>query len=241
MSRPTFERNLRELQDEVLVMGSMVNKALNQAMDSLKRRDHHLAKYVIDNDKEINRLRFAIEEQALTMIATQQPVVAHDLRIVAAVINIVGELERMGDHAKGIARITQLMEDQPLVKPLIDLPKMAEKCSLMLDGALEAFLRQDAEAARRVANCDDEIDVLYDQIYQELLQIMLSDSQTVNRATYLLWAAHNLERFGDRITNICERIIFVVTGEMVEIVGQPHNDYNPPSLIPASARQELEG
>lgn len=239
MNRSGFERGLQQLQDEVLVMGSMVNKALSQAIDALKRRDHRLAKYVIENDKEINRQRFVIEEQGLILIATQQPVVAHDLRLVAAVLHIAGELERMGDHAKGIARITQLLEDQPLVKPLFHLPLMAEKCQHMLGGVLEAFLQQDAEAARELAKEDDEIDHYYDQIYHELLDIMLADPQTINRATYLLWAAHNLERFGDRITNICERIIFVATGEMVEITGEVKKGAQ--YQILASASQELEG
>ncbi len=239
MIRTNFEHALGQLQDEVLVMGSMVDKALRQAVDSLKRRDHRLAKYVIENDKEINRQRFIVEEQVLVVIATQQPV-AHDLRTIAAILMIIGELERMGDHAKGIAHINNLLDEQPLVKPLIDLPRMADKCSSMLNSALDAFLRQDAEAARRIADCDDEIDILYDHIYQELLAIMLADATTVNRATYLLWAAHNLERFGDRITNICERIIFVATGEMVEIIGHQGERTDLNSTIP-SAKYELEG
>jgi len=240
ISRPTFEHSLQQLQDEVLVMGSMVDKALHQAIDALKRRDHRLAKFVIANDREVNRQRFVIEEQALTLFATQQPIVARDLRLLAAILNIISELERMGDHAKGIARINEMMDDQPFIKPLIDLPRMAEKGSQMLNATLDALVHLDAAAAYTIARQDDELDNLYDQIYRELLQIMLHDPQTVNQATYLLWAAHNLERFGDRITNICERIIFVVTGQMTEIEGYNETKSYPDFIVP-SARHELEG
>ncbi len=239
VNRSGFERGLKQLQDEVLIMGSMVNKALRQAMDALKRRDHFLAKHVIDSDKEINRHRFLIEEQALTLIATQQPVVAHDLRLVAAVIHISSELERMGDHAKGIARISELMQEQPSAKLLLQLPLMAEKCGQMLDAVLDIFLQQDGQAARELATRDDELDQLYDGIYRELLKTMTTDPQSVDNCTFLLWAAHNLERFGDRITNICERIIFVATGEMSEIAGSPQNGYA--YGFSTSAMQELEG
>ncbi len=214
--RDSFERGLQELRDEILVMGSMVDKALYQAVESLRQRQRVLSQYVIQNDHNINRKRFDIEEKGLTLIATQAPV-AQDLRLIAAILNISNELERMGDHAKGIARINEMMKDEPLIKPLIDIPKMASKCSQMLNAALDAFIKLDAAAARQVANEDDELDVLYDNIYHDLLNIMTEDSTTVNRATYLLWVSHNLERFGDRIVNICERVIFVATGELVEI------------------------
>ncbi|MEI6046112.1 MAG: phosphate signaling complex protein PhoU [Chloroflexota bacterium] len=238
MSRPLFEQGLQQLQTEVLELGKLVDTALKEAMASLEQRNYALSTSVIENDKEINRLRLMIEEQALTLIATQQPV-AHDLRILAATLNIVSELERMGDHAKGIAQINQLLKDLPLVTSLAIISSMGEKCSSMLKAVLEAFIHQNAEGARATAQYDSEIDALYDQAYQELLQIMINDPQTVSRATCLLWAVHNLERFGDRITNICERIIFVATGELVEIADQHHVRLYP-DLFVVSAKPELE-
>jgi phosphate transport system protein len=236
MLRENFVHSLHELQDSVLELGSMVDKALHQAINALKRRDHYLAGFVIKNDVTINEKRYQIEEQALTLIAMQQPV-AHDLRFIAAVINIVGELERMGDHAKGIARISEILGEQPLSKPLIDIPKMEEKCSAMLHEALDAFLKGDAAAARLIAEKDDEIDALYDVVYRDLMQIMLQDNSAVNGATYLLWSAHNLERFADRIVNICERVIFTATGELHDL----NRHTRLLNLHQPSAGLELEG
>jgi phosphate transport system protein len=238
MSRQIFDQGLGQLQSGVLALGNMVDTALKDAMDSLEHRNYTISAHVIEHDKEINQQRFAIEEQALTLIATQQPVVAHDLRLVAAIMNIVGELERMGDHAKGIAQINLLVKDQPLVTPLVTLPKMAEKCSYMLKATLEAFIHQNAEAARTLAQYDEEIDALYDEVYKKLLHIMINDPQTISQATCMLWVAHNLERFGDRTTNICERIIFVATGEMVEFTKLHHAKFYP-DLSKDSAKPEL--
>ena len=216
MVRTSFERHLHELQDDVLVLGSMVEKAIYRSMEALKNRDLELAKQVIADDSEIDRKRFDIEEKCIELIVTQQPV-ASDLRVIVAVLNIIIDLERMGDHAEGIGKITLMIGKEPPLKPLIDLPRMAQKTGDMLRRSLDAFVNRDAEAARKISKEDDEIDALYDQVFRELLTFMAEDSRTITRATRLIWVAHNLERSADRVTNICERVVFVVTGKMEEI------------------------
>ena len=217
MTRETFDRELQRLQDEVLVLGSLVENAIIESVELLKRRDTEGARRLIREDRRvINEKRFAIESEALTLIATQQPM-AGDLRIIAAVIEIAHELERMGDYAKGIAKINVMMGDEPLLKPLIDVPLMAEKGRDMLHRALEAFVNRDVELARAIPKEDDEVDNLYNQVYRELLSMMMENPRDIDRATYLLWVAHNLERTADRVANICERVIFMVTGEFVEM------------------------
>jgi len=212
----SFERHLHDLQDDVLVLGSMAEKATYLSMDALKNRDLELAKQVIADDDEIDRKRFDIEEKCIELIVTQQPV-ASDLRIIVAVLNLIIDLERIGDHAEGVAKITIMIGDEPPLKPLIDLPRMAQRTGDMLRRSLDAFVNRDAEAARQIAKEDDEIDGLYNQVFRELLTYMAEDPRTITRATRLIWVAHNLERSADRVTNICERVIFVVTGKMEEI------------------------
>lgn len=214
--RAHFDQQLRALQHDVLVLASMVDKALVRAVAALEQRDQAAARRVIHADLEINRKRFEIEERGLLLIATQQPL-ARDLRVIAAVLNIITDLERMGDYAEGIAKICLLHGDQPLLKPLIDVPRMAELCREMLRQAMDAFLADDAGAARQIAARDDEVDHLYDQVYHELVLFMVADPRSIERATWLLWAAHNLERVADHITNICERVVFTVTGQMEEM------------------------
>ena len=217
MTRETFDRKLQSLEDEVLVLGSLVENAIVQSVDLLKRRDIDGARRLIREDRRvINEKRFAIESDALKLIATQQPM-AGDLRVIAAVIEIAHELERMGDYAKGIAKINVMMADEPLLKPLIDVPLMAEKARDMLHRALQAFVNRDVELARAIPREDDEVDALYNQVYRELLSLMMEKPRDIDRATYLLWVAHNLERTADRVANICERVIFTVTGELVEM------------------------
>ncbi|MFH0774253.1 MAG: phosphate signaling complex protein PhoU [bacterium] len=213
MSRESFQNAIQELQTELIEMGEMVNKAIEQAVLSLKEKNVEAAERVIADDILINRKRWDIEEKSLALIVTQQPV-AGDLRKLISLLNIIVDLERMGDHAEGIAKITIMIGDKPHVKPLIDIPKMAQKATEMLKGALSAFLNNNAEEARRICKEDDEIDMLYEQVYHELLSFMIEDPKTITRATHLIWAAHNLERIADRITNICERIVFLVTGKM---------------------------
>jgi phosphate transport system protein len=216
MLRQTFERDLQRLQDEVLVLGSMVKKAILEAVESLKNRDREAARRLIAGDRVINEKRFAIESETLTLIATQQPM-ASDLRTLAAVLEIATELERMGDYAKGIAKINLLMGEEPLLKPLIDIPQMADKAMDMLERALDAFVRRDVDVARAIPLEDNQVDALYNQVYRELLTFIMADPRTLNQATYLLWVAHNLERAADRVTNICERVVFTVTGKMQEM------------------------
>ena len=216
MPRTSFERHLHALQDEVLVLGSMVEKAIYRSMEALKNRDLELARQVIADDSEIDRTRYDIEEKCVELIVTQQPV-ASDLRIIVAVLNIIVDLERIGDHAEGIGKIAVMIGNEPPLKPLIDLPRMAQKTGDMLRRSLDAFTNRDAETARQISKEDDEIDALYDQVFRELFTFMAEDSKTITRATLLIWVAHNLERSADRVTNICERVVFVVTGKMEEI------------------------
>jgi len=215
-ARATFDRQLQALQDEISLLGSMVEKAIERSVDALRRLDCNLAREVIAGDAAINSRRWAVEEQAITLIATQQPI-AGDLRVIASVIHITTDLERMGDYAAGIAKITLMHGDGPLVKPLIDIPRMAELSVSMLRRSIDAFIRRDAEAAKAIAAEDDLVDAIYDQVYRELLTYMIEDPHTIQRATWLLWVSHNLERIADRVTNICERVVYMVTGKIEEI------------------------
>lgn len=215
-TRKTFDRELQWLTDEMLALGSMVENALIEAVEYLKQRDFAGSRRIIAQDRVINRKRFAIEEQVLVLIATRQPM-ARDLRVLAAILEIAGELERIGDYAKGIGKINLLIGDQRLLKPLIDVPLMAEKTRSMLHRALDAFVRRDVALARAIPLEDDLVDALYEQVYRELLTYIMADPSTIEQANYLLWAAHNLERAADRVTNLCERVVFTVTGELTEL------------------------
>ncbi len=214
--RESFDRHLHELQDDILVMGSMVEKALERSMEALKTRNLEMAHQVVADDVRINQKRFDIEEKCVELIATQQPM-ASDLRVIIAVLNIIVDLERIADHAEGNAKIEIMIGEEPPLKPLIDLPRMNRKTVEMLRQSLDAFCNRDAEAARRICDEDDEIDQLYDQVFRELLTYMAENTQNITRATRLIWVAHNLERSADRVTNICERVVYLVTGKMSEI------------------------
>jgi phosphate transport system protein len=216
MVRETFDRELQRLQDETLALGSMVENAITDSVEILKRKDMEGSRHLIAQDQRINEKRFAIQIDTLATIATQQPM-AGDLRTLAAVLDIASELERIGDYAKGIAKINLMIGEEPFVKPLIDIPRMAAKSRDMLHRALEAFAQRDTDLARAIPAEDDEVDALYNQVYRELLTFIMADPRCIDQANYLLWAAHNLERAADRVTNICERVIFIVTGEMVEL------------------------
>ncbi|MFN8594692.1 MAG: phosphate signaling complex protein PhoU [Anaerolineae bacterium] len=214
--RSALDREQSAIKDDILRMGSMVESAIDRSVVALKQRDGALAQQIVDDDKKINDMRFRIEEACITLIATQQPA-ASDLRAAIGATHIAVELERMADHAMGIAKITLRMLDQPLLKPLIDVPIMANVVKGMTHDALDAFVKSDAELARQVAKRDDEADQLYQQIFRELLTYMLEDPKNISRATFLLWVAHNLERIGDRATNLCERTIFITTGQLREL------------------------
>ncbi len=216
MLRGNFELSLQRLQDEVLILGSMVAHAIIESVEILRRQDLEGARRLIAGDRLINQRRFEIEAQTISLIASQQPV-AGDLRLMAAVLEIATELERIGDYAKGIAKISLLIGKEPLLGPLTAIPRMAEKAASMLQRALDAFIRKDANLARSVPAEDDEVDNLYNQVYRELLSYIVANPRSLNQATYLLWVAHNLERAADRVTNICERVVFMVSGEMIEM------------------------
>jgi phosphate transport system protein len=213
--RKTFDQELQHAKDEILLLGSMVEEAVMASMDALKKRDIEASREIYAKDEKINAKRFEIEEKVMILIATQQPM-AIDLRLLASMLDVASELERMGDYAKGIANINIRMGDRPLLKPLIDLPRMAIKATDMLHRALDAFVNADAETARAIPAEDDEVDDLYNQVYRELMTYIIQDPTSIERANFLLWAAHNLERMADRVTNICERTLFVATGEIKE-------------------------
>jgi phosphate transport system protein len=221
-TRVAFDHALQELRDDVLRMGSMVDTAINDAIRALKEGNLSLARQIIAEDDKINDLRFDIEENSVKLIARQQPM-ASDLRAIITALTIALELERMGDHAKGIAVIVQRMGGEAPIKPLIDIPRMAIVSREMLRQSLDAFVSGDTELARTVAQRDDEVDQLYTEIFQELIQIIAADSSLITRAMFLLFAAHNLERIADRVTNLCERVIYLSTGRLSEF---PHETPN---------------
>ncbi|MCH7553579.1 MAG: phosphate signaling complex protein PhoU [Chloroflexi bacterium] len=212
MTRTSFEQELLELQDSVLVLGSMVEKATIKAVEALKNRDVESARRIIKEDELVNAKRFEIEQKGLRLLATQQPM-ASDLRTIVAVLQMTVDLERMGDHAEGIAKVVTLIGDEPLIKPLVDIPRMRDLALSMLRRALKAFVERDIEAARQVCRDDDDVDALHDQVYHELITYMLKDPRNITQATYLTWVAHNLERIADRSTNLCEQVVFIVTGK----------------------------
>lgn len=216
MPRKSFDRELQGLQDDVLVLGSVVEKAIAEAVQALQQQDHKAARDLIARDRAINEKRYAIEGDALTLIARQQPL-ASDLRTIFTVLEIATELERIGDYAKGIAKVGVLMDGEHLLKPFAQIPRMADLARRMLQQALEAFVQRDAALARAIGAQEQEMDALHNAVYRELLSLITADPDNVDRASYLLWVAHNLERTADRVLNICERVIFTVTGEMVEM------------------------
>ena len=222
MTRETLDRRIRHLLDEILLLDSLVEQSISASVAALKSGDMEAARRVYAGDQQINARRFALENETMVVLATQQPVMAHDLRLLASILEVTGELERIGDYGKGIAKIALILGDQPPVKPLIVIPRMAEIGVDMLQRAVSAFVRGDAAEARAIPLLDDQVDRLYNDVYHELVRIMIEDPATIDRANYLMWAAHNLERMADRVTNICERTIYLVTGELSEV--QPTDD-----------------
>jgi len=216
MVRSSFERQLSEVEEDMLVMAGMVERAIERSIEALKNRDIELARVVIVEDIEINKKRYDTEERCLELLATQQPM-ARDLRTIVAVLHIIVDLERMGDHAEGIAKIAIMLADEPPLKPYIDIPRMAEVATRMLTHSLDAFKRRDVDLARKTCDDDDLVDQLYDQVYHELIVFMLNDPRTIERATHITWIAHNLERIADRATNICERVVYMEQGKYEEL------------------------
>jgi phosphate transport system protein len=216
MPREGFDQELHDLQRRLLAMSELVDRSIEQSIQALAQSDLALAQRIIEEDKHINEAQRDIVERCLILLATQQPM-ASDLRIILSIFSIASELERMADHAEGNAKIALLLAGQPLLKPLIDIPKMAELARRLLKEQLQAFIHRDARRSRELSAQDDDVDDLYSQVYHELLGIMVKDPDTVQRATYLLWAAHNLERISDRTTNIGEQVVFLTTGRVEEL------------------------
>ncbi|MDE2801582.1 MAG: phosphate signaling complex protein PhoU [Chloroflexota bacterium] len=216
MARASFDIHLHHLLDDLLLLGGMVEKAIATSLQALKDRDLATSERVIKEDDFVDQKRWELEDRCLELIATQQPM-AVDLRVLVTILHISVELERMGDYAEGIAKISLMMGDEPPLKPLVDIPLMADKATDMLNRSLDALLRRDIEEAVDVCNKDDEVDHLYEVVYRDLLDLMIKDPANVQRATYLLWVAHDLERIADRATNIAERVVFMVTGKMNEL------------------------
>jgi phosphate transport system protein len=216
MARPTFDRHLSEIEEDMLVLAGMVERAIERSIDALKGRDIELARVVIVEDTDINRKRYETEEKCLELLALQQPM-ARDLRTIVAILHIIVDLERMGDHAEGIAKVAIMLADEPPLKPYIDIPRMAEVAIRMLRSSIESFKNRDVDMARRVCDEDDEVDALYDQVYRELITFMINDPKTIERATHITWIAHNLERIADRVTNIGERVVYMVKGTIEEL------------------------
>lgn len=214
-TRTLLDKELNKLREHLLHIESMVQSAIERAIKALKEQDGQLAQQIIDDDEAINKLRYKVEKLGVTTIATQQPM-ASDLRMIISAMHVAVELERMGDHAAGIAHIAIELCNEPLLKPLIDIPRMAQLAQGMLRDSIQAFMDDNADAARAIAARDDEIDQLYDQILRELLTYMIEDPRNIRRATYLLWVAHALERIGDRVTNVSERVLFMETGKFKE-------------------------
>jgi phosphate transport system protein len=217
MARETLDRKIKHLREEILILDSMVEQAVLASIEALKNHDIESARHLYLADEQINAKRFEIENETMVTIATQQPIMATDLRLLASILEVTSELERIGDYGKGIAHITQKIGNEPHVKPLIDVPRMAEIAVDMLHEAVGAFIAADAEAARRIPARDDEVDDLYNQVYRELVTIIMQNPATIDQANFLMWAAHNMERMADRVTNICERTIYIASGEMKEI------------------------
>ena len=214
MLRSDYDRDLFSLQDDLAAMGEMVQTATRSALAALENQDLTLAQQVVDDDDLLDGLQDSLESKCLGLLATQQPA-ATDLRVVMSAVHIGVELERMGDYAEGIAKICLRIGDQPLLKPLIDIPRMADLALKMLTDSLQAYVERDESLARKVCRDDDAVDDLYNQIYRELLTYMLQDTRNIERATYLLWVAHDLERIADRATNIAERVLWLVLGRIV--------------------------
>jgi phosphate transport system protein len=214
--RETLDRAIDDLLAQVVDQSSMVEKSLNEAVRALKSQDIGQAKLIYDADRQINKKHFDIEESVITLIATQQPM-ARDLRLLTAILEVTTELERMGDYAKGIARITVRIGQKELLPPIRHILPMTEVCVDMLHRAVKAFVERDADSARSIPKEDDQVDDFFNIIYRELMDQMIANPGSVDQANHLLWVAHNLERVADRVTNVCERIVFVVTGEMLEM------------------------
>ena len=213
MSRINLDQDIQQAKDEILILGSMVEQAMMQAVEALKNHDLERSKIILDYDKRINEKRYSLEGTVIAIIATQQPM-AHDLRVLAAILEVCTDLERMGDYAKGVAAINLRSGGLSMPKILRDIQYMSQKAVDMLHHALTAFVDEDKNAATNIARDDDVIDALYEQLYFEMMDFVVEQPENIERANYVLWVGHNLERLADRVTNICERTIYIKTGDL---------------------------
>jgi phosphate transport system protein len=223
MPRETLDRQIHQLQDEVLLLGSMVEQAMAKAVEALNQRDLEAARIIYDGDQLINDKRFAIENGTLILFATQQPL-AHDLRFLAAILEVITELERMGDYAKGIAKITIRLKDEDVILPSLEFSRMGEIAIGMLHNALSAFITEDIQLALSIPPEDNQVDELYNKVYHKLVAEMIANPEIIDRTNLLLWVSHNIERMADRVVNICERTIFIATGELYELASSDGED-----------------
>ncbi len=220
MAREILDRGLNEIKQDVMTLGGMVSNAVLNSVEALLERNLPISKTIITEDQVINNRRYAIEHKCLTLIATQQPL-ASDLRVLASVLEIIMELERMGDYAKGIGKINLLLGQDALLPAAKMLPRMANIGLNMLARSLDAFMNVDIRLAEEITEEDDLVDDLYNQVYRELIDEIIKDPASFDRVNYTLWAAHDLERLADRVMNICERTVFIHTGEVEEFDHQP--------------------
>jgi len=211
-----FKERFEEIHNDIQEMAGLVTRAVSRSVEALKNRDLKLAHKVIADDVVVNKKRFAIEDKCIEIMGSQL-LPTGDLRDMVSVLSIVTELERIGDYAEGIAKIVVMIGDEPPLKPLIDIPRMAELTVEMIEKSIQAFRTRDVALAKHVVTMDNVVDGLYDQVFRELLTFMMVDPKTINRATRLIWVAHNLERAADRVTNICERVVFTVSGKMEDL------------------------
>jgi phosphate transport system protein len=218
MPREFFEKKIKQIQDEILLLGSMVEQATLDSTTAFKNRDIAASKTLVEDDQAINDKRFAIENAILILMATQQPL-AHDLRQLASMLIVTNELERMGDYAKGIAHNTIRLGNREIPAPERDIEKMAEKAVSMLHRSLSAFIKEDIKVAISLPSEDNEVDELFNKCYRSIVNAMIANPAIIDDSSLLLWIVHNLERFADRVVNICERTVFIKSGEMLEMDG----------------------
>ena len=221
MLRKAFDQEIQTTKDEILILGSMVEQAIHASVNALKAHSLRRAQQVIESDAAINAKRYDIEARVINIIATQQPI-ARDLRVLASVLEVTSELERIGDYAKGIAMLCIRIGSQPTILHLSDLPLMAELSMSMLHRSLVAFVEEEPEVARKIPDEDDLVDNLYLQFYRVMISYFMENPSNIDEVNYLMWAAHNLERAADRASSICERTIFIATGEITELTGHDH-------------------
>lgn len=216
MVRQTFDANLKQLKEMLLQMGGLVEKALEDAVTSLEQMNVELAQTIVNNDVKVNDYENEIEGLSINLIATQQPV-AKDLRKIIAAIKIASALERMGDLSVDIAKVTVRLNGQPLIKPLVDIPRMAEIAKKMVSDGLNSYVDEDVEKARSLAEMDDQVDKLYKEIINELFALMSKDPSTINQASQLAFVGRYIERIGDHATNIGESVIYLVQGKKPDL------------------------